>query len=59
MFQVLVDGTSKKDDTMLTGYTRHQKLVNFKGNPKDIGKIIKVKITEAKTWALKGEAIES
>ena len=44
---------------MLTGYTRHQKLVNFKGNPKDIGKIIKVKITEAKTWALKGEAIES
>lgn len=57
--EVLVDGTSKKDDTMLTGYTRHQKLVNFKGNPKDIGKIIKVKITEAKTWALKGEAIES
>ena len=57
--EVLVEGTSKKDDTMLTGYTRHQKLVNFKGNPSDIGKIIKVKITEAKTWALKGEAIES
>lgn len=56
--EVLVEGTSKKDATMLTGYTRHQKLVNFKGNPKDIGKIIKVKITEAKTWALKGEAIE-
>ena len=33
--------------------------VNFKGDPKDIGKIIKVKITEAKTWALKGESIES
>ena len=43
---------------MLTGYTRHQKLVNFKGDPKDIGKIIKVKITEG-TWALKGESIES
>ena len=57
--EVLVEGTSKKDDTMLTGYTKHQKLVNFKGDPKDIGKIIKVKITEAKTWALKGEAIES
>ena len=54
-----VEGTSKKDDSMLTGYTRHQKLVNFKGDPKDIGKIIKVKITEAKTWALKGESIES
>ena len=56
---VLVDGTSKRDETMLTGYTSHQKLVNFKGNPDDIGKIIKVKITEAKTWALKGEAVES
>ena len=57
--EVLVEGTSKKDDSMLTGYTRHQKLVNFKGDPKDIGKIIKVKITESKTWALKGESIES
>ena len=56
--EVLVEGTSKKDDSMLTGYTRHQKLVNFKGDSKDIGKIIKVKITEAKTWALKGEAVE-
>ena len=35
--EVLVEGTSKKDDSMLTGYTRHQKLVNFKGDPKDIG----------------------
>ncbi len=57
--EVLVEGTSKRDETMLTGYTRHNKLVNFKGDPKDIGKIIKVKITEAKTWALKGEAVES
>ena len=36
--EVLVEGTSKKDDSMLTGYTRHQKLVNFKGDPKDIWK---------------------
>lgn len=56
--EVLVEGTSKKDDNMLTGYTKHQKLINFKGNKEDIGKIIKVKVTEAKTWALKGEAIE-
>lgn len=55
--EVLVEGTSKKNKDMLTGYTKHQKLVNFKGNQEDIGKIIKVKITEAKTWALKGEAI--
>jgi tRNA-2-methylthio-N6-dimethylallyladenosine synthase len=56
--EVLVEGTSKKNEDMLTGYTAHQKLVNFKGDKKDIGKIIKVKITEVKTWALKGEAIE-
>lgn len=56
--EVLVEGTSKKDDTMLSGYTAHQKLVNFKGNMDSIGSIIKVKITEANTWALKGEAVE-
>lgn len=56
--EVLVEGTSKKNDKMLTGYTKHQKLVNFKGKQEDIGEIIKVKITEAKTWALKGETVE-
>jgi len=56
--EVLVEGTSKKDDEMLTGYTRHQKLINFKGNKEHIGQIVKVKVTEVKTWALKGEEIE-
>lgn len=55
---VLVEGTSKKDDNMLTGYTKHNKLINFKGNKEHIGKIVKVKVIEAKTWALKGEEIE-
>ena len=53
--KVLVDGTSKNDDKILAGYSEHNKLVNFKG-PKDlIGKIVSVKITEAKTWFLLGE----
>lgn len=56
--EVLVEGTSKKDENMLTGYTKHQKLINFKGNKENIGKIVKVKVTEVKTWALKGEEIE-
>ena len=56
--EVLVEGTSKRDDNMLTGYTRHQKLVNFKGNKEHIGQIVNVKITEVKTWALKGEEVE-
>ena len=56
--KVLVDGPSKKDETMLTGYTEHQKLINFKGSPEHVGRIVNVKVTEAKTWALKGEEVE-
>jgi tRNA-2-methylthio-N6-dimethylallyladenosine synthase len=53
--RVLVDGVSKHDDTVLAGYSEHNKLVNFKG-PKDlIGKIVDVNITLAKTWFLMGE----
>lgn len=55
--EVLVEGTSKNDDTMLAGYTRHNKLVNFKGDEKKIGQVVKVKITEAKTWHLTGEMV--
>lgn len=55
--KVLVEGPSKKDDHMLTGYTESQKLVNFEGDFHCIGKIVEVEITEAKTWALKGKMI--
>ena len=55
---VLVDGPSKRDETMMTGYTAHQKLINFKGRKEDIGKIVPVKVTEVKTWALKGEQVD-
>ncbi|HAX73414.1 MAG TPA: tRNA (N6-isopentenyl adenosine(37)-C2)-methylthiotransferase MiaB, partial [Firmicutes bacterium] len=56
--EVLVEGTSKNDDTVLAGYTRNQKLVNFKGNMDSIGQVVKVKITQAKTWHLLGEMVE-
>lgn len=55
--KVLVDGVSKYDENVLAGYTAHNKLVNFKGNPSMIGKIVDVRITEAKTWFLLGESI--
>ncbi|HLR42113.1 MAG TPA: tRNA (N6-isopentenyl adenosine(37)-C2)-methylthiotransferase MiaB [Pseudogracilibacillus sp.] len=56
--KVLVEGTSKKDDTVLAGYTEKNKVVNFKG-PKDIiGEIVDVKITETRTWSLNGELVE-
>ena len=37
------------------GYTDTMKLVNVVGSESDIGKIVDVKITDAKTWSLNGE----
>lgn len=55
--EVLVDGPSKGNPDVLSGYSEHNKLVNFKGDQSLVGKIVKVKITEAKTWSLKGELV--
>ena len=56
--EVLVEGKSRTDDRMLTGRTTENKVVNFSGDAKNIGKIVKVKITKAATWALTGEITE-
>lgn len=56
--EVLVEGESKNNPDVLAGYTRRNKLVNFTGPKSSIGKIVKVKITEAKTWSLNGEFVE-
>ena len=56
--KVLVDGLSKTKQTMLTGYTEHNKLVNFKGDSSLVGQIINVKITDARTWSLVGERVD-
>ncbi len=55
--KVLVEGMSKTKTDTLSGYTEHNKLVNFKGNESLIGKIIDIKILKAKTWSLDGEVI--
>ena len=55
--EVLVDGASKKDANILSGYTDTNKLVNFVGDYHDVGKIVKVKILEATTYYLKGEQV--
>lgn len=56
--EVLVEGTSKNNEKMLAGYTRHQKLINFAGDASVTGRIVKVKVTEAKTWHLVGELVD-
>ena len=56
--EVLVEGKSKTDETVLTGRTRQNKLVNFTGGTMDmIGTLVNVKITDPKTFSLQGELV--
>ena len=54
---VLIEGPSDKNDELYSGYTDTMKLVNVKCDKEDIGSIINVKITDAKTWSLDGEKV--
>lgn len=56
--KVLLEDVSEKDPKLLAGYTDTMKLVNVKADKKYIGKIVDVKITDAKTWSLDGEINE-
>ncbi len=52
--EVLIEGFSEKEGYLM-GYTDTMKLVNVKADNSYIGKIVKVKITDIKTWSLDGE----
>lgn len=56
-YDILVDGESKTDKSMLSGYTETNKMVHFKGDTSLIGKIVKVKIIESHTYSLIGELV--
>lgn len=53
--KVLVVDKSEKDDSKVFGYTESMKLVNFVGSGELIGKIINVKIIDAKSFSLDGD----
>lgn len=55
VYPILVDGVSKTDVNMLSGYAENNKLVHFKGDVSLIGKIVNVKIKESHTYSLIGE----
>ena len=56
--EVLVDGISKRNGQAYSGYTPENKLVNFTGNDVKVGEIVKVRITEAKSFSLDGVMVE-
>ncbi len=56
--EVLVEGESKTDKNKLMGRTRENKLVNFTGSKDLIGKLVNVKIIEAKSFSLNGIAVQ-
>lgn len=55
--EILVEGASKTDKNIYTGRTRTNKLVLFEHFDESAGEFIKVKITQPKTWTLKGERV--
>ncbi|MDQ7990960.1 MAG: tRNA (N6-isopentenyl adenosine(37)-C2)-methylthiotransferase MiaB [Candidatus Dactylopiibacterium sp.] len=53
--RVLVEGPSKKDPAELAARTDNNRVVNFRGNPRQIGHFVNVRITAALPHSLRGE----
>jgi len=56
--RLLVEGISKRDGSELMGRTECNRVVNFPGHERLIGQMIDVRITEARTYTLRG-AVET
>lgn len=54
----LVTGISEKDSSKYMGYTENMKLVNIISNENIIGRIVNVKIDEAKSFSLNGTKVD-
>jgi len=55
--RILVEGPSKRDGTELMGRTECNRVVNFAGPARLVGQLIDVRITETRTYSLRGEAV--
>ncbi len=55
--RLLVEGVSKRDATELMGRTECNRVVNFPGHARLMGQMVDVRITEAKTYTLRGEVL--
>ncbi|MGP1684875.1 MAG: tRNA (N6-isopentenyl adenosine(37)-C2)-methylthiotransferase MiaB, partial [Giesbergeria sp.] len=52
--RILVEGASKRDAEELMGRTECNRVVNFAGQPRLVGQMVDVTITEAKAYTLRG-----
>lgn len=55
--RILVEGSSKRDGSELMGRTECNRVVNFEGAPRLVGQLIDVRITETRTFSLRGEVL--
>jgi tRNA-2-methylthio-N6-dimethylallyladenosine synthase len=55
--EVLADGTSKKDPSAPSGRTRTNKTVVFGGPKNVVGRFVRVKVTSATPYSLKGRMV--
>lgn len=58
VLKVLCDGPSRKNADVLAGYSEENRLVNFTGTGIREGDIVDVRITDAKSFSLDGEAVQ-
>ena len=56
-YSVLVEGPSKKNSDVLSGYAENGKLINFPGPAYLTGCIVDVKVLESKNYSLRGELV--
>ncbi len=57
--RILVEGASKRDGSELMGRTECNRVVNFVGQPRLVGQLVDVKITETRAYTLRGEVVTS
>lgn len=58
IYPVLVEGVSKTNKKMFSGYTENNKLVHFEADETLVGQIVNVKITESHTYSMLGELVK-
>ncbi|NML15183.1 tRNA (N6-isopentenyl adenosine(37)-C2)-methylthiotransferase MiaB [Azohydromonas caseinilytica] len=55
--RILVEGPSRKDPSEFMGRTECNRIVNFKGQPRLVGQMVDVRVTQALPHSLRGELV--